>query len=144
MENRSFGLDVLRSVGIWMVMITHVAYWFGPRHGGAYYTFITPLLLGVESFFTLRGLLAAISFLLPLEKRYESVRSSGAVSDIRHRWGRNLPNYFLFISSCYAAFKFVKPEHLFGGSPKSKISSHKTTDSKNRISACSMCSNSEP
>lgn len=30
MESRSFGLDVLRSIAIWMGMIVPVAYWSAP------------------------------------------------------------------------------------------------------------------
>jgi len=113
MENRSFGLDVLRSVGIWMVMISHVAYWFGPQNGGTYYTVVAPLLLGVEPFFVLGGFLAAISFLQILTRNEGVVRGSDAATYIRRRWVRTLPNYFLFLVVYYVAFTLTKPGFSF-------------------------------
>lgn len=113
MEGRSFGLDVLRTLSIWMVMLSHVAYWFTPSPGSAYYLVIKPLLLGVEPFFVLGGFLAALSFQPVLVKNTGRIRSDDARLYIKRRWLRTFPNYFLFLLIYFIAFSLTKPEFEF-------------------------------
>lgn len=113
MENRSFGLDFLRSICIWMVMLSHVAYWFAPLKDSIYINVIMPLLLGVEPFFVLGGFLAAISFHHVIRKNNNRVNLSDASSYVKRRWLRTLPNYFLFLAIYAAAFSVTKEDFSF-------------------------------
>lgn len=113
MEKRSFGLDVLRTVSVWMVMLSHVAYWCDPAVGGFYYVAIKPLLLGVEPFFVLGGFLAAISFQSVIVKNDGVVYLADGNAYIKRRWLRTFPNYFLFLLIYAAAFYAVKPDFYF-------------------------------
>lgn len=113
MEGRSFGLDILRTVSIWMVMLSHVAYWCDPGVSGVYYTYIKPLLLGVEPFFVLGGFLAAISFQSVIIKNAGIVKGPDGLAYIKRRWLRTFPNYFLFLGIYSAAFYAVKPDFQF-------------------------------
>lgn len=94
-------------------MVAHVAYWFDPAKGGTYFTLITPLLLGVEPFFVLGGFLAAISFHQIIIKNSGKVTRPDAVTYIKRRWLRTLPNYFLFLCLYYTAFSFAKTDFIF-------------------------------
>jgi peptidoglycan/LPS O-acetylase OafA/YrhL len=113
MEGRSFGLDVLRTVSVWMVMLSHAAYWCDPAEGGFYYVVIKPLLLGVEPFFVLGGFLAAISFQSVIIKNNGAVYTSDGRAYVKRRWLRTFPNYFLFLLIYAAAFYAVKPDFEF-------------------------------
>jgi len=113
MEGRSFGLDVLRTFSIWMVMLSHVAYWYNPSSMGIYYSGIKPLLLGVEPFFVLGGFLAALSFQQVLVKKGGRIYTGDAVVYIKRRWLRTFPNYFLFLLIYSIAFSLTKPDFEF-------------------------------
>lgn len=113
MEGRSFGLDILRTVSVWMVMFSHAAYWCDPATGGFYYLLIKPLLLGVEPFFVLGGFLAAISFQSVITKNNGVVYAVDGGAYIKRRWLRTFPNYFLFLLIYAAAFYAVKPDFEF-------------------------------
>lgn len=113
MEGRSFGLDVLRTLSVWMVMLSHVAYWFNPSSDGVYYSLIKPVMLGVEPFFVLGGFLAALSFQHVLEKKNGRVEPGDAGVYIKRRWLRTFPNYFLFLLIYFLAFSAVKPDFEF-------------------------------
>lgn len=113
MEGRSFGLDVLRTISIWMVMLSHVAYWFNPSSSSIYYLAIKPLLLGVEPFFVLGGFLAALSFQHVLVKKHGKVEPVDAAIYIKRRWLRTFPNYFLFLLIYFLAFSLTKPAFEF-------------------------------
>lgn len=113
MEKRSFGLDVLRTVSVWMVLIGHVAYWFEPGVNSLYYSVFKPLLLGVEPFFVLGGFLAAISFNAVIAERGGCVSVGEGVQYVKRRWLRTFPNYFLFLFVYAIAFYLVKPNFEF-------------------------------
>lgn len=113
MDKRSFGLDILRTISVWMVMLSHVAYWCNPTEGGLYFSIIKPLLLGVEPFFVLGGFLAAISFQSVIEKNNGVVYASDGRAYIKRRWLRTFPNYFLFLLVYSLAFYVVKPDFSF-------------------------------
>ncbi len=113
MEGRSFGLDVLRTLSIWMVMLSHVAYWFMPSPDSAYYLVVKPLLLGVEPFFVLGGFLAALSFQPVLVNNAGRIGAPDAGNYIKRRWLRTFPNYFLFLLIYFVAFSLTKPAFEF-------------------------------
>lgn len=106
-------MDVLRTVSIWSVMIGHVAYWFHPGADGVFYTWVRPLLLGVEPFFVLGGFLAALTFHHMYQKGHGSYRLQDVRSYWYRRWMRTLPNYFLFLAIYTVAFTVVRPEFGF-------------------------------
>lgn len=113
LKERSFGMDVVRSMAIWTVMLAHIAYWFHPASDGLYVTYVMPLMLGVEPFFVLGGFLAAITF---LKMRHQG-RNAFVIDDVklywRRRWARTLPNYFLFLAIYTLAFSVVRSDFSF-------------------------------
>lgn len=113
MVNRSYGLDLWRTVSIWMVLLAHVGYWFDPAKEGFYKVFITPLNYGVEPFFVLGGFLAALSFKKAITRPEIPFQFADAKSYLKRRWLRTLPNYFLFLLIYASAFYIVKPEFSF-------------------------------
>lgn len=112
-QERSFGMDLLRSAAIWTVMLAHISYWFNPAEDGIYSTFIMPLMLGVEPFFVLGGFLAAIAFLKMRHQGHEHFKFKDIKGYWQRRWARTLPNYFLFLTIYGLAFSFAKPDFTF-------------------------------
>lgn len=113
MKARSFGMDVLRTVSIWSVMIGHVAYWFHLEHDGLFHRVVKPLLLGVEPFFVLGGFLAALTFHRMHQRGHESYRLQDVKSYWYRRWMRTLPNYYLFLVIYTIAFFAVRDDFSF-------------------------------
>jgi len=104
-------MDVLRSVSIWSVLLTHIWYWFDHTPGDNLGRFIRPLLLGVEPFFVLGGFLAAQTFHRLGQKRglgFQQVKSYWY-----RRWMRTIPNYFLFLALNYIAFSIFRQGFQF-------------------------------
>lgn len=116
MIDRSYGLDLVRALCIWMVMAAHVAYWFYPAANGFYAVYITPLMLGVEPFFVLGGYLAAYSFKKFANSRDSYFALSDAFDYLKRRWLRTLPNYFLFLAIYTLAFSLIKSDFEFSWS----------------------------
>lgn len=93
MEQRIFGLDLLRALAIIFVVLRHGLSYFQPHFNTRPFTLF--LLDGVSVFFVLSGFLIGQILI----KRI--VEHGGGVSQLRHfwirRWFRTLPNYFLVL-----------------------------------------------
>jgi len=111
--NRSYGLDIVRALSVWMVLAAHVAYWFSPDPGGLYHSIISPILLGVEPFFVLGGFLAAATFKRIEESSDNLIPASTYRNYIKRRWARTLPNYYLFLIIYSIAFFIFKDNFTF-------------------------------
>ncbi len=110
--HRSFGLDVLRTAAIFLVLAHHA--------GGTLAThsaFFHPLhyagLFGVELFFVLSGFLVGGIFLRPFLAGEPLTRHALMTFYVR-RWVRTLPNYYLFLILCagialYHAYPVQRP-----------------------------------
>lgn len=100
-KQRNFGLDVVRTISIWMVLIYHLK---------VFYIDLSPLtlgLVGVEVFFVLSGFLIGAIIFKDLDKNL------GFFKTITHfwkrRWYRILPLYYFIL-----LFKFVLLDHSIG------------------------------
>lgn len=89
-SHRIFGLDVLRTLAIVIVVISHSGYLLGPV-----FPFI-PLPDGVDLFFVLSGFLVGGILIREAEKN-QGLSSSLIFNFLKRRWFRTLPNYFLFL-----------------------------------------------
>ncbi len=99
--NRNFGLDLLRTISIWLVLL---------QHGGINIIGLIPLKIGgigVEIFFVLSGFLIGGILLRDLEKKM-SLKET-LIRFWTRRWFRILPLYFLIL-----IFKFTFIDHSIG------------------------------
>ena len=88
--NRIFGLDILRSLAIIIVVISHSNFnYISNIH-------ILPLPDGVDLFFVLSGFLIGTIIIKIIEKN-ENFNIIGVFNFLIRRWFRTLPNYFLFL-----------------------------------------------
>lgn len=90
--NRIFGLDILRSVAIIIVVVGHSTNLI------VYYTDFPyiPLPDGVDLFFVLSGYLVG-TILIKHINQNQKFDLSVALNFLQRRWFRTLPNYFLFL-----------------------------------------------
>ena len=95
-KSRSFGLDLVRTIAISLVIVSHGNLWLYP--GSRIERFINPGLLGVELFFVLSGFL--IGRILITEVFNKPTLPTLTNFWIR-RWFRTLPNYYLYLFVCF-------------------------------------------
>jgi peptidoglycan/LPS O-acetylase OafA/YrhL len=95
MENntRIFGLDLMRSMAIVMVLCSHILWIYNPNDGIIRQLFALFGFLGVEFFFVLSGFLIGRIIYKIFTKDDFAIKS--ALGFLKRRWFRTLPNYFL-------------------------------------------------
>lgn len=102
-SSRKFGLDVLRAVAVWLVLICHfLSYYWGIVGRWAY----PPGVLGVELFFVLSGYLIGGILLRAVQESKNRLCGALLVDFWWRRWMRTLPNYLLFL----VVFNYVTPD----------------------------------
>ena len=108
-SNRNLGLDVLRSIAVWNVLIMHLTLTLYAAQ--AIHITWLPLPDGVDLFFVLSGYLIGKilinSFILKSE-----VTNKGIFHFLINRWLRTLPNYY-FLSAIVFVFYVLVTKHLF-------------------------------
>lgn len=89
---RVFGLDVFRSIAIFIVVLTHGAFL-----GGDLVNFLNyvPLIDGVELFFVLSGFLIGSILIKQLNSEHFGYKQLFIF--LKRRWFRTLPNYYLIL-----------------------------------------------
>jgi peptidoglycan/LPS O-acetylase OafA/YrhL len=90
-DNRIFGLDLMRAVAILAVLLAHSQYLLQGAGLPA-----LPLFDGVDLFFVLSGFLIGDILLRRLSD--EGVTGTAVIGFWRRRWLRTLPNYYLFLA----------------------------------------------
>ncbi len=107
-SNRIFGLDLLRTIAILIVVLQHSL-----PLVSAHYAFLEHLTLpdGVDLFFVLSGFLIGGQLILKIESN-QKFRFKELNTFLKRRWWRTLPNYFLFlgINIVLIYFSFIKGE----------------------------------
>jgi len=88
--NRIFGLDVLRSVAIIIVVIAHSDFKYIKDIP------LIPLPDGVDLFFVLSGYLIG-TIIIKMAEQNQKFDLLVALNFLQRRWFRTLPNYFLFL-----------------------------------------------
>jgi len=102
-EKRIFGLDVLRSFAILLVVYGHGVYVL-PKSYKFYYLLAFPYIDGVSVFFVLSGFLIGGILIKILQKNEFTFK---VLFDFWiRRWFRTIPNYF-FVLSILVAFQFL-------------------------------------
>lgn len=89
-KNRIFGLDILRSLAIIIVVLGHSEFPFIKDF------LKLPLPDGVDLFFVLSGFLVGSIIIKDIEKN-EKYQFKQVSNFLKRRWYRTLPNYFLFL-----------------------------------------------
>lgn len=93
-HKRIFGLDLMRSAAILLVLIGHCSY-FLPNDGGYLQQILSVFgFFGVEIFFVLSGFLIGKILLQMFEAQ---LTSQSVMLFLKRRWFRTLPNYFLIL-----------------------------------------------
>ena len=94
-KTRIFGLDIIRSVAILMVVFSHLYYLIDSKN--ALFISISGLLgfFGVELFFVLSGFL--IGTILLKQFLDNSFTIKEVIHFLKRRWFRTLPNYYLIL-----------------------------------------------
>ena len=93
-HKRIFGLDLMRSAAILLVLFGHCSY-FLPAGGGYIQQILSVFgFFGVEIFFVLSGFLIGKILLQMFEAK---LTSSSVVLFLKRRWFRTLPNYYLIL-----------------------------------------------
>lgn len=109
LHKRIFGLDVLRSIAIVMVVVGHGMQLL-PSYGEIGSLMNSFLYLGVELFFVLSGFLIGRILL-------ESFHKHSGLPDLtrfwQRRWWRTLPNYYLFLVINLIGFGLLKDGFQF-------------------------------
>lgn len=95
LQNRIFGLDLMRAIAILMVLFGHCI-WIVPKSDGLFYQLLELSgFLGVEIFFVLSGfLIGKILYQLYLK---EDFSFQAVFYFLKRRWFRTLPNYYLIL-----------------------------------------------
>ena len=95
-KERIFGLDVVRSLAILLVLITHSYdgwnYLFPSERWWYFYTGV----IGVELFFVLSGFLIGGILIRILSE--SNLCFNDILQFLKRRWYRTIPNYFLFVA----------------------------------------------
>lgn len=103
-DNRVFGLDILRAVAIFLVVLSHAVV-FLPTN----YEKITGYMVfdGITMFFVLSGFLIGTIYIKIIEKN--RVTANVLLDFWKRRWFRTLPNYLLILTTVYIIEKlFIK------------------------------------
>ncbi len=105
-NNRVFGLDFLRSVAIFLVVISHASLLAFPNSKNPIFTVIRILgAIGVDLFFVLSGFLIGGILLKKIE--LHKTGKNDLISFWKRRWFRTLPNYFLVLFLNILIFLFL-------------------------------------
>lgn len=95
LEKRNYGLDVMRGIGLLMVLIGHSLHFYDPFfpkiHRASHF-----LLNGVELFFSLSGFLIG-RIIIQLFIKEDSYKLSSLLVFLKRRWYKTLPVYYLAI-----------------------------------------------
>ena len=95
-SKRVYGIDVIRSIAISLVLISHCTYLLYPNNNTIILSFIRTLgAVGVDLFFVLSGYLIGGLLLKNIESGKTSL--SHLLIFWKRRWLRTLPNYFLVL-----------------------------------------------
>jgi len=95
-SQRNFGLDIIRSTAIVLVVISHASYILSPITEPVFITAIRILgAIGVDLFFVLSGFLIGKIILKLIEN--EQISFAHLFNFWKRRWLRTLPNYFLIL-----------------------------------------------
>ena len=96
-SKRVYGIDVIRSIAISLVVISHCTYLLYADHNTFILSFIRTLgAVGVDLFFVLSGYLIGGLLIKNIEEGKTSF--SDLVTFWKRRWLRTLPNYFLVLA----------------------------------------------
>jgi len=109
MNNRVFGLDVLRFVAIFMVLIGHSLLFVPQDYKPYFYKF---LLDGVAIFFVLSGYLIGGILIRQLER--EKPTFKGLLHFWKRRWMRTLPAYLVVLIILLVYTSLVLPHNIPG------------------------------
>src|SRR6185503_5952862 len=102
-KKRIFGLDLLRSIAIILVLVTHTVSFLDPQNH--YYEIpVYTGYLGVEFFFVLSGFLIG-TILLKIHYQDTIINFKSIKLFWIRRWFRTLPNYYLMFL-LYAALAY--------------------------------------
>lgn len=94
-KQRVFGLDLMRSMAIIMVLCSHILWIYNPNDGIIRQLFELFGFLGVEFFFVLSGFL--IGRILYRIYMRDDFTIKSALGFLKRRWFRTLPNYYLVL-----------------------------------------------
>lgn len=94
-NTRVFGLDLMRTMAITMVLCSHILWIYNPNDGIIRQLFALFGFLGVEFFFVLSGFLIGRIIYKIFVKDEFTLKS--AFVFLKRRWFRTLPNYFLVL-----------------------------------------------
>lgn len=111
-SSRNFGLDVMRSIAIFLVLIGHGSYFLGLPADSFVYAVIQPItFIGVEIFFVLSGFLIGRILI----RMYEdgNVTRISILDFWKKRWFRTIPNYYLFLLINIVGFSLFKEDFVF-------------------------------
>jgi len=105
-KNRVFGLDLIRSIAIGLVVMSHATLLTFPTSKNPVFTGIRILgAIGVDLFFVLSGFLIGGILLRQIELQKTSVKN--LLIFWKRRWFRTLPNYFLVLFLNVLIFLFL-------------------------------------
>lgn len=94
-SQRVFGLDLMRTIAISMVLCAHILWIYNPNDGFIRQLFALFGYLGVEFFFVLSGfLIGKILYRIFIKEDFTLINALGF---LKRRWFRTLPNYFLVL-----------------------------------------------
>lgn len=94
-SQRVFGLDLMRTIAITMVLCAHILWIYNPNDGFIRQLFALFGYLGVEFFFVLSGfLIGKILYRIFIKEDFTLINALGF---LKRRWFRTLPNYFLVL-----------------------------------------------
>lgn len=114
LENRIFGLDLLRAIAILFVMIIHAGR-FLPFPEKYHHYYMNILYDGVGIFFVLSGFLIGGILIREIEQK-PNFKFKDLINFWAKRWSRTLPNYYLFVIVIMTLFSAPFEEitkHLF-------------------------------
>lgn len=95
-KERNFGLDLLRSIAITLVVLSHCTYFFVQDSHNPMVLFLRVLgAVGVDLFFVLSGFLIGGLLLKGIENN--KTKFPNLLTFWNRRWLRTLPNYFLML-----------------------------------------------
>ncbi|NNT72041.1 acyltransferase [Flavobacterium sp. IMCC34852] len=105
LQNRIFGLDLMRAIAILMVLFGHCVWIIPERENLFHQLLVLSGFFGVEIFFVLSGfLIGKILYQLYLKEDF-SIQT--VFYFLKRRWFRTLPNYFLILLVNLAIASFV-------------------------------------
>lgn len=109
LENRNYGLDVMRAIGLLMILVGHSLHFFDPFFPKIYR--ISHFVMnGVELFFSLSGFL--IGGILVRTFINKGIYTwEGLLVFLKRRWYKTLPVYYLAVLINYCAGYFVTGNH---------------------------------